>query len=158
MKKNKSRRKKLGVTLIIWPGIEALSAKGMTAEVIKRDEPRRGVTAYIASPAYYLSYFSSSDYVADAIAANTSGAPLPKANNVTPASDSGTLNVNVIVSKAGDRYSLAVEPKLYMNMYRRRHYKKKEFIIRFENKILLTQTGQKANIFPSYPKIKLNLQ
>ena len=67
----------------------------------------------------------SSEEAAEAIAAKTSGAPLPKARRVTPASDSGMRKVTVIVSSAGERYSLAVEPKLYMNTYSRKHYNEK---------------------------------
>jgi hypothetical protein len=50
IKKKRSRKKKVGVTLIAWPDEEALKANGITAEVMKRDEPRRGVTACKASP------------------------------------------------------------------------------------------------------------
>ena len=46
----------------------------------------------------------------------TSGAPLPKAINVTPASDSDILNLLTIYSMEGDKYSSAVEAKLYMKI------------------------------------------
>ena len=39
-----------------------------------------------------------------AIAANTSGAPLPSASKVTPAMDSEQLNLSEMASKAGDKY------------------------------------------------------
>ena len=48
-----------------------------------------------------------------AIDVNTSGAPLPKARNVTPASDSENPNLFVINSRDGERYSSAVVAKLY---------------------------------------------
>ena len=53
------------------------------------------------------------DQTAD-IAEKQSGAPLPNASKVTPASDSGIPNVIVIFSSAGDKYSSAVELILYM--------------------------------------------
>ena len=45
----------------------------------------------------------SSELAAEAIDANTSGAPLPNANNVTPANDYGTLNAVAMCSRAGDK-------------------------------------------------------
>ena len=95
----------------------ARKASGITAEVMKSEEPRSGVTAYMASPEQNLSYLRSSEEVAEAIEANTSGAPLPNANSVTPARDSGIPKLTVMCSKAGDRYSSAVDPKLYINTY-----------------------------------------
>lgn len=41
---------------------------------------------------------------AAAIEENTSGAPFPSARRVTPARESDSLKVDVIVSRAGERY------------------------------------------------------
>jgi hypothetical protein len=45
----------------------------------------------------------------------TSGAPLPKARNVTPANDSEILNLSVIYSSEGHRYSSAVDERIYIS-------------------------------------------
>ena len=50
------------------------------------------------------------------MAAKTSFAPLPRARNVTPARDSVMRNLCVKNSNEGDRYSSAVDDKLYMNI------------------------------------------
>ena len=61
-----------------------------------------------ASPSWIPSISASSLADRDA---NTSGAPAPKANKVTPASDSESLNVLEIFYKAGDRCSSATKAK-----------------------------------------------
>ena len=91
----------------------------MTQAVIKRFDPSRGVSAYVASPEYSLPFAGSSDEVAEASEPKRSGAPLPNANKVTPANDSEIPNFKVMYSKAGDKYASAVDPKLYMNMNKR---------------------------------------
>ena len=55
------------------------------------------------------------DSAAD-IEEKTSGAPLPNAIRVTPASDSDILNLVTINSIEGDKYSSAVDAKLYIKM------------------------------------------
>ena len=100
-KKKISLKKNDFVTLI--PVTEAFNANGITIDVMNRPEPISGVTAYRASPAYESSCFISSEDAAEAIDANTSGAPLPNANKVTPANDSGTLKAVAICSSAGDK-------------------------------------------------------
>ena len=47
-----------------------------------------------------------------AIDEKMSGAPLPRARSVTPASDSDNLNLIVTNSRAGDRYKSAVDARL----------------------------------------------
>ena len=79
-------------------------------------DPRSGVTAQIASPAYSFPSTLSLEAVAEDIEENTSGAPFPNASKVTPANDSDIPNLTVIYSRAGDKQASAVEPKLYMKM------------------------------------------
>lgn len=59
---------------------------------------------------------SGVDESADDIDEKTSGAPLPNAIKVTPASDSDILNLLTIYSILGDKNSSAVDAKLYMKM------------------------------------------
>ena len=76
-----------------------------TMQVTKKVPPRRMEIDLVAS---------GSDAVpaeAAAIALKTSGAPFPKANSVTPASESERPQAIVRCSRAGDRYSSAVEAR-----------------------------------------------
>ncbi len=61
-------------------------------------------------------FLSGVDELAADIEAKTSGAPLPNAIRVTPASDSDILNLVTINSIEGDKYSSAVDAKLYIKM------------------------------------------
>lgn len=74
----------------------------ITTEVINNADPRRGVIAQIASPAYSFPLLESLEAVAEDIEENTSGAPFPKASKVTPANDSDIPNLTVINSRGGD--------------------------------------------------------
>lgn len=105
VKKMRSLRKNLLVTLIYSP-LEAFTLKYMTTQVIKRAEPDRALTISKRS-------LGSPPPPAE-MAANTSGAPFPRARSVTPARDSEHDNFSEIASRAGERYKSAVEPRLYM--------------------------------------------
>jgi hypothetical protein len=92
--------KKRGVTLILryfgpcGSGF-SFAAKvdiATTTDVMKVVPPSKTQMDFAASIVFSL---------AAAIPENTSGAPFPKANNVTPASESLSLKVTVMVSKAG---------------------------------------------------------
>lgn len=61
---------------------------------MKNDEPIKEATCKLRP-------FSSPPA---AIAANTSGAPLPRAKRVTPARDSEHYNLSEMASRAGERY------------------------------------------------------
>lgn len=86
------------------PFTPALVTKKITTVVMNSDDPNKGLIELMAllSP--------------DEIDENTSGAPFPKASKVTPARDSGILNLTVMNSRAGDRYSSAVELMRYINI------------------------------------------
>ena len=105
VKKMRSLRKNLLVTLIYSP-LEAFTLKYMTTQVTKRAEPDRALTISKRS-------LGSPPPPAE-MAANTSGAPFPRARSVTPARDSEHDNFSEIASRAGERYKSAVEPRLYM--------------------------------------------
>ena len=104
-KKMRSLRKNLLVTLIYFP-LEAFTLKYMTTHVIKRAEPDRALTISKRS-------LGSPPPPAE-MAANTSGAPFPRARSVTPARDSEHDSFSEMASRAGERYKSAVEPRLYM--------------------------------------------
>jgi len=70
------------------------------------------------------------------MAEKTSGAPLPRAKSVTPARDSEIFILTVRNSREGDRYSSAVEERLYMNISIKR-----------------APIGIIAMIFPVLPKV-----
>jgi len=70
------------------------------------------------------------------IAANTSGAPFPRANSVTPANDSESYSFSVRYSSDGDRYSSAVDESVYMRMI-----------------IKSAPTGTMAMTFPESPNV-----
>ena len=93
MKKNIiSLRKNLGVTdIYLSPSGEALVLNVMTTLVMNTVPPIRTHTELVAlsSPA--------------AIDEKISGAPFPNARKVTPASDSGILNLTVMNSSAVER-------------------------------------------------------
>lgn len=72
-----SRMKKFLVTCILRSGA-ALSETPITTVTMKKDEPINDATCRFKPPSSPPA----------AIAAKTSGAPLPKANRVTPAIDS----------------------------------------------------------------------
>ena len=61
-----------------------------------------------AKPSWMPSISASSEADRDA---NTSGAPAPNASNVTPASDSDSLNVFDIFWREGDRCSSATKDR-----------------------------------------------
>jgi hypothetical protein len=105
VKKMRSLRKNLLVTLIYSP-LEAFTLKYMTTQVIKRAEPDRALTISKRS-------LGSPPPPAE-MAANTSGAPFPRARSVTPARDSEHDSFSEMASRAGERYKSAVEPRLYM--------------------------------------------
>lgn len=106
-KKIRSLRKNLLVTLIYFVSPwEAPTLKYMTTQVMKRADPERALT---------ISKRSSGFPPPPAeMAANTSGAPFPRARSVTPARDSEHESFSEIASNAGERYKSAVEPRLYM--------------------------------------------
>ena len=95
-KKDKSRKKNLFVTLIDCYLPDDITLTNMTTVVMKKELPMRLLTMRKISP-------FSGESPAAAIAENTSGAPFPKASNVTPASDSEHLNFSEIASRAGER-------------------------------------------------------
>jgi len=116
--------------------------KEITIDVRNTDEPKSAHTELVLSP-IFLSFWFPSFYdaeAADAIEENTSGAPLPNAKNVTPASDSLILNLTVIYSRLGERYSSAVDARLYM-----------------KTKIIINPIGVNTMYFPTFP-IGWNLQ
>lgn len=92
----RSRKKKCFVTRIFLLGSEALTAKNMTTVVMKKEDPTSAVTESMMSP------FSAESPPA-AMAENTSGAPFPSANKVTPARDSLQESFSEIASKDGER-------------------------------------------------------
>lgn len=119
MKKTISLIKNYGVTLIFLMGgpfgslfmLVARAVKKITTVQIKNVPPIKMHTGWLASRDV-LPLGSP----AAAIEPNTSGAPLPKARRVTPASDSLQLNLSVINSKHGERYASAVSDSKYIPM------------------------------------------
>jgi len=105
---------------------EARTVKATTTAEMKKVPPT--MIAVLFTP----SGFSSPTAAIDE---NTSGAPFPSAKSVTPASDSGNLNVVVIVSRAGDKKASAVSDKIYIKIA-----------------VKSTPTGMKAGILPFRPK------
>ena len=109
--------KNIFVTYVFLPGTLQKLTRPKTTDDKKSVDPRRAQTGKLLSP-IFASLESSSDKAedfADEIEENTSGAPLPKARNVTPANDSEILNLSVIYSSEGLRYSSAVDERIYMN-------------------------------------------
>ena len=78
----------------------------MTTQEMKNEEPINEETCKL----------SPSSSPPAAIDEKISGAPLPRANRVTPASDSEHDNLSEIASSAGERYESAVEPKFHIAM------------------------------------------
>jgi len=72
--------------------------------------------------------------LADDIDENTSGAPFPNARKVTPANDSDILNLSVMYSRDGLRYSSAVDERIYISKNRK-----------------VSPTGHIANCIPNSP-------
>ena len=108
----------------------------MTMDVRNTDEPKRAQTELILSP-IFQSFWSPSFYdaeAADAIEEKTSGAPFPNAKNVTPANDSLILNLTVMYSRLGERYSSAVDARLYM-----------------KTKIIINPIGMNTKYLPTLP-------
>lgn len=103
-KKEMSLMKNRGVTLmclIVVPscyGVPANVVRAITTVQMKKVPPTNMQTALSASLPD-----NSSPAPAAAIEPNTSGAPLPKARSVTPASDSGMLNLSTKYSRHGER-------------------------------------------------------
>ena len=96
LRKIRSLVKKCFVTLILLSGSEALTARYITIVVIKKELPIRALTDSMISP------FPSESPPA-AIAAKMSGAPFPRASNVTPAKDSEQDSLSEMHSRAGDK-------------------------------------------------------
>ena len=113
-KKMRSLRKNLLVTLIYFvrPS-EAFTLKYMTTQVMKRADPDRALTISKRS--------EGSPPPPAEMAANTSGAPFPRARSVTPARDSEQESFSEIASNAGERYKSAVEPRLYMAIAKKKN-------------------------------------
>ena len=104
--------KNIEVTLIFL-SVDALTAKNYTTvEMNKVDPTRLQILSKVLSG---FGIPSSPPLLAD-IAAKTSGAPLPSASRVTPASDSEIFSLLVMNSSAGDKYSSAVDDRLYMKI------------------------------------------
>lgn len=82
----------------------------MTHVIMKNVEPRRALAAAPLSPMKSEVEALVADE-ADDILEKISGAPLPKASSVTPASDSEMPVMRVSLSSEGDRYSSAVSPR-----------------------------------------------
>jgi hypothetical protein len=91
----------LGVTLT-YLSFAAQVINNITTDDRNADAPIKVLTAFTAS---WFDAFNDE---------NTSGAPFPNANNVTPARDSEIPNFKVKYSSAGDKYSSAVDDKLYI--------------------------------------------
>ena len=114
MKKKMSLRKKEGVTWIFLMAgpfgsvcrFDAPTVRETTTLVMKKVPPTMMDIDFVAAAS------SMSDTAA--MAAKTSGAPLPRAKRVTPASDSGILNASTIASSDGDKYSSAVDDSKYI--------------------------------------------
>lgn len=87
----------------------------ITKEVRNTQDPKREQAGVKFSPTKPESV-SGVDESAAEIEEKTSGAPLPNAIKVTPASDSDILNLLTIYSMEGDKYSSAVDAKLYIKM------------------------------------------
>ena len=119
MKNTMSLMKNCGVTLIFLIGgpfgsgfmLVARAVKKITTVQIKKVPPIKIQTGWFASRDALLL-----GSPAAAIDPNTSGAPFPKASNVTPANDSLQLNLSVINSKHGERYASAVSESKYIPM------------------------------------------
>jgi len=87
----------------------------ITKEVRNTHDPKREQAGVKFSPTKPES-LSGVDELAAAIEEKTSGAPLPNAIRVTPASDSDILNLLTIYSMEVDKYSSEVDAKLYIEM------------------------------------------
>jgi hypothetical protein len=104
MKNERSLKKYFEVTFTYLLGFAAHVINNITTEDKKAEAPIKVLTAFIAS-------------LFDAfIDENTSGAPFPNANSVTPASDSDIPNLIVKYSRDGDRYSSAVDDNKYIRI------------------------------------------
>ena len=92
--------------MILRSGLDAYVERATTIVEMKRADPKRGDNVVTASS------------VPADIAVKRSGAPFPKARMVTPAKDSEILNLTVMYSRDGERYSSAVVLKhlIKMNM------------------------------------------
>ena len=99
-----SLMKNLGVTLIcliVVPsgyGVPAKVVRAITTVQMKKVPPTNMQTALFASRPD-----ESSPAPAAAMEPKTSGAPFPKASKVTPAKDSGMLNLSTKNSRHGER-------------------------------------------------------
>jgi len=87
----------------------------ITKEVRNTQDPKREQAGVKFSPTKPESV-SGVDERAAEIEEKTSGAPLPNAIKVTPASDSDILNLLTIYSMEVDKYSSEVDAKLYIKM------------------------------------------
>ena len=120
-------------------GFEAKTVRAVTTVEMKTAEPTR---ALMERSSFSVSWSPELDPDwAAAIAEKTSGAPFPKARRVTPASDSDSLNFMTIYSSEGDKYSSAVEARLYIRTYIRK-----------------APTGTIAIFIPVSPNQSLNAQ
>ena len=128
--------KKFFVTQVFLPGTLQKFTRPRTTDDKKSVDPRRAQTGKLLSPIFasLVSPSDKADDFADEIEENTSGAPLPKAKNVTPANDSEIQNRSVIYSSEGLRYSSAVEERMYIS-----------------NISKIIPTGHIANIIPVSP-------
>ena len=87
----------------------------ITKEVRNTQDPKSEQAGVKFSPTNPESVSGVEESAAE-IEEKTSGAPLPNAIKVTPASDSDILNLLTIYSMEGDKYSSAVDAKLYIKM------------------------------------------